>query len=173
MAFSFWWLWDYPHPGKVEFALRCSKVLRNANVDFIACTSSSSASLLKSLGAHEVINYKTDHPSSSVEFSKTPFDFVFDCAEGDKGYFSCVNSGILKASGYWVGIVMPDPDMEINSFFAIARFAASALSRTLYTRVNPFKPKYTLFLPSPSAEGMKKVSHFPVSKWLGKGTGRN
>lgn len=117
---------------------------------FVATTSTNTA-LVQSLGADEVIDYRTTNWWDVLQRKDKHerLDAVIDCVGDDASWYHCDAPNVLKRRAKYVAVV-DAPDTQIRSIGGLARFAGKVLWRSL----NPFTRSYTL------------VSSFPKRKEL-------
>jgi NADPH:quinone reductase-like Zn-dependent oxidoreductase len=98
----------------------------NAGASFICATSTTDESLLKSLGAHRVIDYTKENWWTFPEFQAVPFDCIFDLGVAkQEGWNAAKNAIVLKSGwkdGKYVTFSGDEPDMKIHSLWQTLTF---------------------------------------------------
>ncbi|KAJ0398205.1 hypothetical protein ATCC90586_005628 [Pythium insidiosum] len=122
------------------------QLLKAQGASFIAATSTNK-DLVTSLGADEVIDYRSANWWEVLE--GRDLDVVFDCVGCDDSWQNCKRS--LARRGRYVAVV-DRPDPQIRSVWQLLSFIGFVMGRSL----NPFSTSYTL------------VSSFPTGREVGE-----
>eukprot|EP00035_Acanthoeca_spectabilis_P039415 m.61991 g.61991 ORF g.61991 m.61991 type:complete len:357 (-) comp9589_c0_seq2:81-1151(-) len=108
------------------------QLLKNLKgVAFVAATSTDTG-MLGRLGVDRPIDYREENWWELQEFRDTPFDVVFDLAEGATGWKRCQSSGVVKTAsenGRYYTFLLDEWHIDAKSMLFIATFASQLLYR--------------------------------------------
>lgn len=109
------------------------------------CAVSTQSELCRSLGADTVLDYRKTKwwEPSNYHAPKGRFDVVIDLVNGDNWTCGGCSGKAVKRKGTYVAL-MPNVETEITarSFLDVIPLMFSMLGRILYSRLNPFVPKW-------------------------------
>lgn len=128
-------------------------------VAYLAATSTDET-LVKSLGADRVINYRSQNWWEVPEFSQQPFDVIIDCAEGVSAWEKARQHGIIKSGkdgARFLAVVVNEWDIVIHTYWGLAKWFFPVVRRTLVSRIMPASPKYTMLFPAPRGDSSKRL----------------
>jgi NADPH:quinone reductase-like Zn-dependent oxidoreductase len=135
------------------------QMLRGKGVAFIAATSTD-ASLVKSLGANEVIDYRAQDWSAVPAFKSTPFDVIIDCAEGASAWKRARKAGVIKSGpegGRFLAYVINDWHIVIHNPFHMLRWTLPFVLRMICASLARSSPKYIVAIAEPVSAEIQSV----------------
>jgi len=139
----------------------------HAKASFVATTSTQSA-LCESLGADQVINYRTENWWELEAFQKDKFDVIIDTVGG--GNFTNKAAKVLKTrkqGGSFIAVTGDDPKPLVNTWWKAIKFMAKMPARPLYTWWNGKRlPKYVALMPYDYPQGRTQVLGMMENKAL-------
>jgi NADPH:quinone reductase-like Zn-dependent oxidoreductase len=113
------------------------QLVKQAGASYIAATSTQEQ-LMRSLGADEILDYRSRDWWTVEEFKTNQFDVIFDLVEGAAGWERAKSSGVLKrgvAGGRFVAVTMMNPRQPFHTVGDMAGFMSGILWRWTWTRV--------------------------------------
>jgi NADPH:quinone reductase-like Zn-dependent oxidoreductase len=139
----------------------------HAKASFVATTSTQST-LCQSLGADQVINYRTEHWWDLAAFQEDQFDVIIDTVGG--GNFTDKAKKVLKTrkqGGSFIAVTGDDPKPKVDTWWKAIKFMAKMPARPLYTWWNGKRlPKYVALMPYDYPQGRKQVLDMMDDKTL-------
>ena len=122
------------------------QLARNAGASYIATTTSTDGQLCRSLGADDVINYKTQNFWDIPAFKKDPLDVIFDLGVGRyEAWKQSKDSKILKNGwngGKYITAIGDEPDMMILNLWQTMLFVSGIYGRVAWTALWRWEPSY-------------------------------
>eukprot|EP00286_Rhodomonas_abbreviata_P001895 CAMPEP_0181291304 /NCGR_PEP_ID=MMETSP1101-20121128/1893_1 /TAXON_ID=46948 /ORGANISM="Rhodomonas abbreviata, Strain Caron Lab Isolate" /LENGTH=346 /DNA_ID=CAMNT_0023395681 /DNA_START=292 /DNA_END=1328 /DNA_ORIENTATION=+ len=153
--------------GGVGTAL--TQLCKDAGAAYVACVSTD-ATLMTSLGADRVVDYRQEAWADVAAAERERFDVVVDCAQGVSAWKQVQNQRILKVGsqgGRFVSVVYTEWHLDIHSYYALAAFLLPPLFRMIsswFTRW--FTPEYRMYLGSADGPSIERVLGLVAQKRL-------
>lgn len=139
----------------------------HAKASFVA-TTSTQTNFCKSLGAHQVIDYRQNNWWELQEFQKNKFDVIVDTVGG--GNFVGKAKQVLKSrksGGTFVAVCGDDPKPDARSVWKAIKFFASLPLRPMHTWLFGSRlPTYVLLMPYNIPQGRKAVLNMMENRSL-------
>jgi len=139
----------------------------HVKASFVATTSTQSA-LCESLGADQVINYRTENWWELAAFQENKFDVIIDTVGG--GNFTNKAKKVLKTrkqGGSFIAVTGDDPKPKVDTWWKAIKFMAKMPARPLYTWWHGKRlPKYVALMPYDYPQGRKQVLDMMNDKTL-------
>lgn len=137
------------------------QLARHYGASFVACTSTQNESL-RELGADLVVDYKTETWWKHPDFKSSPFDVIFDCAEGVEAWAHVLEEGILKPSregGKFLAFVQNEWHIQVKYIHELFSFLVPVLTRHVISSFRPGKPRYitSITVGTPTAQSISDL----------------
>lgn len=135
------------------------QLVKDAGASFVA-TTSTNESLMSSLGADMVINYRTQKWWEIEEFKSKPFDVVVDCVGWRDEWKASKRAGVLKPyrqGGRYIAVAFTDTPRMTTIWEGVKLFAP-VLWRVLWTYLYPWVPRYVSIICEPVERDFEELA---------------
>jgi 2-desacetyl-2-hydroxyethyl bacteriochlorophyllide A dehydrogenase len=124
------------------------QMAKHAGASFIAATSTNE-DLVKSLGAHQVIDYRKDAWWEVLKGKE--LDIVVDCVGNKESWTQCGSA--LSSNGKYLTLVGDNPESKVKNVIDLVQFAAPVLGRSLW----PMGPSYKMIAAFANGPELQKL----------------